>query len=461
MNKHTRRLGIVVLIAETLLNMGMAAGMYSQYFMTDLIGMDVGTVSAILTVGSVIAVVFSIFGGALITNTKSRFGRYRPWLVATYGLMMIFIFLMMFHYGNAVTTMIVMSVSYAVFCGMSNIAATPKNGMYAAMGGGDSDARNEIIGKSFAGYNLAQMVLGFALLPLVHWIAGEGAEILGWRILHIILAALSVIGLVILLTVGRKFDPDNRHAEEEVQETSVKFGSMLKAVFQNRAAWTLFIADTLRFTGFMFLFQIMFYPVLSVIGDYFLMSLATVGVYLAQSLSGLVAPVLVEKLKGRKKVAILASLVTAGLYCLFCLTGKTYWGFLIIVTLANFTGGMIDAVDPLLYVDAGEYWLAKTGEDTRPFLLSMQAITASLSAVLAAPLFGAALTACHYDSYAADALLSASDATALTNWIGLGTAAAYILFAVFMFVHNVSDKDAEKYIQQNADAGLAMSEDMM
>lgn len=28
MNKHTRRLGIVVLIAETLLNMGMAAGMY-------------------------------------------------------------------------------------------------------------------------------------------------------------------------------------------------------------------------------------------------------------------------------------------------------------------------------------------------------------------------------------------------------------------------------------------------
>lgn len=455
--KNTKNLGLWVLIAETIINIGMAAGSYASYLMTDIVNLDLTVASGIMTVGSVIAIVCNILGGAFITNTRSRMGRFRPWLIGLYVVIPVSLFMMMFHYGSSTLTVVIIAVAYAAYTVALNLGATPKYGLYAQMSGEDSDLRNDLNGKSWAGVNLSVMFSSFALLPMVYAIAGSGSEATGWRVTQIILSALTIVGIVILCKISKPYDPDNRSSAKGNGAENVKFSSMLKATLVNRSALVTTIGDIARYAGFTLLYSIMYYQVISVLGNYMLMTIVSVTSCIVTVLGGMVAPYVVKALGGRKKTAIIASFVTALLFASFCLVGQTSWGFLVTLTLANLTASFVDTVDPLLYVDAGEYWLDKHGEDTRPFLMSVQPIASSVGSTVAASLFAVAMLSCNY---VPDTILTGADAAVLTNWVGLAPAIGFVVYGLLLLtLHNVSDKEMVACIQRNADAGLGMGEE--
>ena len=102
----------------------------------------------------------------------------------------------------------------------------------------------------------------------------------------------------------------------------------------------------------------------------------------------------------------------------------------------------------MLYVDAGEYWLHKTGKDTRPYLVSMYNVAVKVTMAIAGLVLGMLLTALNYTP---GEVISASGATAMTWVTGLAPGLGYLLPVIVMLFHKISDKEMEKIIQKNAE----------
>jgi len=165
-------------------------------------------------------------------------------------------------------------------------------------------------------------------------------------------------------------------------------------------------------------------------------------------LGSTVAPYICKWIGGRKKLAILMSALS-GLSCLgICLFGQSKWGFIGFVCLYFFLSSMIDSIDVIMYIDAGEYWLNKTGKDTRAFNMSVFNLAAKLSITISGILLGVVLSAIHYVPGQA---LTPETATTLTWVTGGSVGLGYFLPTFIMLAYKISDEDAERYIKENSE----------
>ena len=102
-----------------------------------------------------------------------------------------------------------------------------------------------------------------------------------------------------------------------------------------------------------------------------------------------------------------------------------------------------------MYMDAGEYWLHETGKDTRSFNISVFNLAAKISMTLSGILTGVVLKMIGFN---AGAELTAAGKTALTWVTGGSIGIGYLLPAfVLILFYKISDKDAERYIAENAE----------
>src|SRR5699024_6653322 len=64
--------------------------------------------------------------------------------------------------------------------------------------------------------------------------------------------------------------------------------------------------------------------------------------------------------------------------------------------IASFVEGIYLAISINCYLDTGEYWYDKTGNDTRAYIMSIQAIVGKIGMLISAPLLAVAMAACSF-----------------------------------------------------------------
>ena len=110
-----------------------------------------------------------------------------------------------------------------------------------------------------------------------------------------------------------------------------------------------------------------------------------------------------------------------------------------------------------MYIDAGEYYLNKTGKDTRAFIISMYGLTVKVGVSFAAIVLGAALSAINYTE---GMTLTEAMRTKLVIICGCTMGLGYILPSILLqFLHPVSDTDMTRMIEENAANGVEALED--
>ena len=223
---------------------------------------------------------------------------------------------------------------------------------------------------------------------------------------------------------------------------------MLKAVAMNREALLVTLCDVFRFTGFFVFMSMMVYQCTAVIGDMmamtYVMSFTNIGAVIGNT----VAPMITGKIGGRKRVIAVGGFLCSASFASIGLFGATTWGFTISASLAFFFMSFVDTYDAMLYIDAGEIWLHKTGKDTKPLLLSMYGIATKIAMTASSAVLGIVLTAI---SYQADVILDAGGKSMLTWATALVPAIGYFAPLLLMLLHRVSDKEMVTIIKENAE----------
>ncbi len=197
---------------------------FLAFFYTDVYRIPPGAASAIIFAGGMIGAFFNPVMGVIADRTKTRWGKFRPWILWTaipFGVMALLAFSTPNFSGG-------WKITYALITYILLVLVYSANNLpYAALSGvltGSMAERNSISSYRFVAVMVAQFIVQVLLLPLV-LILGQGDQTVGFEKVMAIFAVSGIVMFIItFLTTRERIVPD---AE---QNTSVKddLGDLIK-----------------------------------------------------------------------------------------------------------------------------------------------------------------------------------------------------------------------------------------
>lgn len=449
---------LIVLLYATLSACAMIIPLsYINYIYTDVAGVSPTMMSAGMSVASVVGLVFSLFTGMLIQKTRSKIGQYRPWILVCSILTLAGTFMTLIHFGSTLTTCIFITVGYCLASVASDTLGTANYGIVEKFTMGDNDARNKLYSMQMVGSNIGYTIFAAILLTLVEFF-GQGNVARGFIGAEAVISVCLLIGVVIIFAAGRRFDPDNRKAESE-DMGSVSVGQMVKSVFANKALLAVTIAEIFKFCGYYMFTYMMVYQCSYVLGDLNLMTITLTAMSVICALSAMLAPAFTKLCKGRKNTYIVLCVLCAVCYGVMMFTGDTVVGFLIPFVVVCIFEGIYLSVAINCYLDTAEWWYDRTGEDSRTFAMSLQAIGSKAAMAVSSVLLGVALVKCQYTDELG--ITTPEGMRACTIQTGVyAMVGCIIAVGILLVFHKVSDKEMEACIARNAEKDAAMFAEM-
>jgi GPH family glycoside/pentoside/hexuronide:cation symporter len=237
------------LIFQTLLT-------FLAFFYTDVYKIPAGTASIIIFIGGFIGAFFNIIMGVIADRTKTKWGKFRPWILWTalpFGIASVLSFLTPDFGLRGKIIYTLLTYFFLVLIYAAN------NLPYVALSGvltGDMKERNSLSSYRFVAVMIAQFIIQSLLLPLV-LIFGHGDKAVGFKNTMILFAIIGVVCLLItFLTTKERIIPAKN------QKSSVKqdFTDLAKnGPWMVMLLVTILVFITLSLKGGMYVFYFKYY----------------------------------------------------------------------------------------------------------------------------------------------------------------------------------------------------------
>jgi glycoside/pentoside/hexuronide:cation symporter, GPH family len=200
--------------------------LFQTNFYTDVFGLSVAAASAILLWPKLWDAAFDPIMGVLADRTRTRWGKFRPWVLWT---AVPWAVVMVLAYTTPKGWSLGALIAYAVITNTMLMTLYSMNNMpYSALGGvmtGDLAERTKLNSYRFIAVNIAQFIVGGFTLPLVAKFAVGHDRAHGWQMTMTIWAVLClVLFLITFFTTKERIQPPPQ------QTTSAKadFAALLK-----------------------------------------------------------------------------------------------------------------------------------------------------------------------------------------------------------------------------------------
>ncbi|MBP7141784.1 MAG: MFS transporter [Opitutaceae bacterium] len=183
--------------------------LFQLNFYTDVFGLSADVAAAILLWPRLWDALFDPLMGILADRTRTRWGRFRPWILWTslpWAVVMVLAYTTPEGWGMG------MMIAYAGITNAALMTLYSMNNMpYSALGGvmtGDADERTRLNSYRFVSVTLAQFVVGGFTLPLVAKFSQGHDRQHGWQVTMTLWAALClVLFIVTFLSTRERIQP--------------------------------------------------------------------------------------------------------------------------------------------------------------------------------------------------------------------------------------------------------------
>jgi GPH family glycoside/pentoside/hexuronide:cation symporter len=222
--------------------------LFQLNFYTDVFGLSANAAAAILLWPRLWDAVFDPIMGVLADRTKSRWGRFRPWILWT---SVPWAIVMVLAYTTPHGWSMGMMIAYAGITNTILMTLYSMNNMpYSALGGvmtGDLNERTKLNSYRFVSVNIAQFIVGGLTLPLVAKFAEGSDRQHGWQMTMTIWAVLCfVLFMVTFFTTKERVQP----VAETHSSPKQDFADLLKnSPWIALVAYTVFNFAMLSFRG--------------------------------------------------------------------------------------------------------------------------------------------------------------------------------------------------------------------
>lgn len=229
---------------------------FLAFFYTDIYKIPAGTASAIIFFGGFLGAFFNIIMGIIADRTRTRWGKFRPWILWTslpFGIMAILTFSTPDFSPNG-------KVIYALVTYFLLIIIYSANNLpYTALGGvltGNMKERNSLSSYRFVVVMFAQFIIQSLLLPLA-LIMGHDNKAVGFKNTIIIFAIVGVICFLITFFTTRERIIPKKEQESTVKQDFIDLSKNRPWIIMLLVTILVFI--TLSLKGGMYVFYFKYY----------------------------------------------------------------------------------------------------------------------------------------------------------------------------------------------------------
>ncbi len=351
---------------------------YIMYYYQDIIGLSASFVGLILMIARVFDAINDPFMGILVAKTKTRWGRFRPWLVSGTVLNALVLYAMFtapsLKGGALMAFFAVIYILWGVTYTMMDI---PYWSMIPAITSTPADTENlSVVGRTCAGVGSALIAMGTVLM--VNRLGG-GNERVGFSRVALIVAVIFVVTeLICAVSVKER-------KESSMQTATVK--EMFQALFRNDQALVVVFAIVLINSCLYITSNLVIYFFKYDMGgadwsvNYTLFS--TVGGACQILGMMIIYPVLRRKLTNTVifACAIAAALSGYLILLILCLTGNTgTLGLLFVPGVLIFAAnGILSVLTTVFLSNSVDYGELKTGHREESVIFSMQTFVVKLA----------------------------------------------------------------------------------
>lgn len=189
---------------------------FLAFFYTDVYKIPAGTASAIIFSGGMIGACFNPVMGIIADRTKTRWGKFRPWILWTsipFGIMALLAFSTpQFGPGGKIAYAFITYILLVLLYSANNLPYSALSGVLT----GNMAERNSISSYRFTAVMVAQFIVQALLLPMV-LIFGDGDKAKGFENVMGIFALVGIVFFIITFLTTKE-----RVVSTQTQTTSVK-----------------------------------------------------------------------------------------------------------------------------------------------------------------------------------------------------------------------------------------------
>ena len=351
---------------------------YIMYYYQDIIGLSAAFVGLILMIARVFDAINDPFMGILVAKTRSRWGRFRPWLVSG-TVLNAFVLYAMFTAPNieGKAMMAFFSIIYIVWGMTYTMMDIPYWSMIPAITSTPSDTENlSVIGRTCAGVGFALINMGTVLIVSK---LGGGNERIGFSRFALIVAVIFVIAEVICAVSVKERE------NSSMKTATVK--EMFQALFGNDQALIVVLAIVLINSALYITSNLVIYFFKydmggeAWTGNYTLFS--TVGGAFQILGMMVVYPLLRRKLTNTKIFfcSLTAAVTGYALLLIICLTGVSSNLALILIpgALIFAANGINSVLTTVFLSNSVDYGEIKSGHREESVIFSMQTFVVKLA----------------------------------------------------------------------------------
>lgn len=375
--------------------------MFLMVYLTEVLNLDdntMGWMTGILTVMRVFDAFNDPIAGVIVDNTKSRFGRFKPWMLIGGVVGGGFMLLMFTDFGLTGTAYLVLfAVAYFgwdVFYGLNDIAYWSMLPTLST----DQKVRERMGSFARICANIGAFGMVLAIIPgtraLGRMLGGDAALyeaggsdpplVKGWFVMAIIAIALMLLFLLVTCFGVR----ENKNYFKQEEKTTLR--DMMRAIFKNDQLMWLAISMSLFMIGYMTTtnFGVHYFKYAYRDENMYMVFAAVLGVSQLAALA--VFPLMTRRLSRRRLYTLSTALVVAGYLLLFF--SPMQIGVIAVAAVLIFVGqAFIQALMLMLLADTIEYGQWKFGKRNDSVTFSVQPFINKIGGAIANGILGVTL----------------------------------------------------------------------
>jgi len=281
-------------------------GSYLTLFYTDIVGLTPVIVSAIMLGARIWDAINDPIMGAIAERTRSRFGRFRPYIAFGCPFLAIFGVLTFTNpfSGSSTAGIIWATVTY-VTAGMLYTLTNIPYGALAGVMTEDSDQRNKINTSRNIGMNLGMVIVNAFSATLALKFSGSGAEVANGHGYMMTALVYGIISIPLFLSVFFT-------AKENVQPIAgagrFSFKDTINNLIKNKYLMIITLIMTLQMTAFMGRISVCAYYVIYCLGSFSMIALIMTIPSIGGIIGSLFVPAAAKKI-GKRNVLMISMIV--------------------------------------------------------------------------------------------------------------------------------------------------------
>jgi sugar (glycoside-pentoside-hexuronide) transporter len=413
-------------------------GSYLTVFYTDIVGLAPAAAAAIMMIARVWDAVNDPMMGAIAERTRSKFGRFRPYILFGSPLLAIFSVLCFTHpfAGSSKAGVIYAAVTY-IITGMLYTLVNIPYGALAAVMTEDAEQRNKINASRNVGMNVGILIVNGITANVMLFFSGKGAEVANGNGYFMTALVYAIISIPCFLAV---FFTSKEQVVPEVTKEKFSLKMTITGLVTNKNLMILLVIMILQMAAWMGRIGVVIYYIMYCLGSFTLIPV----IMLAPSVCGIVSSLMVPKVMSKfgKRMTLQIAVTCQGIALLAMYF--TPFDNLTLIIIESGLVGFFNVSFPCslsLLGDAIDYNEYKTGMRNDGIAYATYGLAQKLGNAIGASV-GVLLLASF--GYVANAQQTPETLHGINIVVNLIPAIIFFLTAIFAFTWRLKDSEADE-----------------